>query len=149
MLSPTPRPTATSAWFPASEGPVCTTALHQSGSHMNRRQGVNIEFLARPTANPHLAFATMLMAGIDGIQNKIHPGDAADKDLTTCPLKKRQTSRQSRQAWRWPSVPGGRSRLPHRRRRHWWRLTRTLNSAGGCRALNMTTHPVELTYYSL
>ena len=34
-----------------------------------------------PTANPYLAFAAMLMAGIDGIQNRIHPGDAADKDL--------------------------------------------------------------------
>ena len=34
-----------------------------------------------PTANPYLAFAAMLMAGIDGIQNKIHPGDAADRDL--------------------------------------------------------------------
>ncbi|MEM1110721.1 MAG: glutamate--ammonia ligase [Pseudomonadota bacterium] len=34
-----------------------------------------------PTGNPYLAFAAMLMAGIDGIQNKIHPGDAADKDL--------------------------------------------------------------------
>ena len=34
-----------------------------------------------PTANPYLGFAAMLMAGIDGIQNKIHPGDSADKDL--------------------------------------------------------------------
>ena len=34
-----------------------------------------------PTANPYLAFASMMMAGLDGIQNKIHPGDAADKDL--------------------------------------------------------------------
>jgi len=34
-----------------------------------------------PTANPYLAFAALLMAGIDGIQNKIHPGEAADKDL--------------------------------------------------------------------
>ncbi len=34
-----------------------------------------------PTANPYLAFAAMLMAGLDGIQNKIHPGDAADQDL--------------------------------------------------------------------
>jgi glutamine synthetase len=33
------------------------------------------------TANPYLAFAAMLMAGLDGIQNKIHPGEAADKDL--------------------------------------------------------------------
>ncbi len=37
-----------------------------------------------PTANPYLAFAALLMAGLDGIQNKIHPGDAADKDCTTC-----------------------------------------------------------------
>jgi len=34
-----------------------------------------------PTANPYLAFSAMMMAGLDGIQNKIHPGDAADKDL--------------------------------------------------------------------
>jgi len=33
------------------------------------------------TANPYLAFAAMLMAGLDGIQNQIHPGDASDKDL--------------------------------------------------------------------
>ena len=38
-----------------------------------------------PTANPYLAFAAMLMAGIDGIQNQIHPGDAADKDLYDLP----------------------------------------------------------------
>ena len=33
------------------------------------------------TANPYLAFSAMLMAGLDGIQNKIHPGDSADEDL--------------------------------------------------------------------
>ena len=33
------------------------------------------------TANPYFAFAAMMMAGLDGIQNKIHPGDPADKDL--------------------------------------------------------------------
>jgi glutamine synthetase len=38
-----------------------------------------------PCANPYLAFAAMLMAGLDGIQNKIHPGDAADKDLYDLP----------------------------------------------------------------
>jgi len=38
-----------------------------------------------PTANPYLAFAAMLMAGIDGIENKLHPGDAADKDLYDLP----------------------------------------------------------------
>ena len=34
-----------------------------------------------PTANPYLAFAAMLMAGLDGVQNKIHPGDPSDKNL--------------------------------------------------------------------
>ena len=34
-----------------------------------------------PTANPYLAFAAMLMAGLDGVQNKIHPGDPMDKNL--------------------------------------------------------------------
>ncbi len=34
-----------------------------------------------PGANPYLAFAAMMMAGLDGIKNKIHPGDAADHDL--------------------------------------------------------------------
>jgi glutamine synthetase len=38
-----------------------------------------------PTANPYLAFAAMLMAGLDGIQNRIHPGDAMDKDLYDLP----------------------------------------------------------------
>ena len=37
------------------------------------------------TANPYLCFAAMLMAGLDGIQNKIHPGDAMDKDLYDLP----------------------------------------------------------------
>src|SRR5699024_3252171 len=34
-----------------------------------------------PMANPYLAFSALLMAGLDGIQNKIHPGEAADKNL--------------------------------------------------------------------
>ncbi|MBI4030723.1 MAG: type I glutamate--ammonia ligase [Proteobacteria bacterium] len=38
-----------------------------------------------PLANPYLAFAAMLMAGIDGIQNKIHPGEAMDKNLYELP----------------------------------------------------------------
>ncbi|AEV25450.1 MULTISPECIES: glutamate--ammonia ligase [Azospira] len=38
-----------------------------------------------PIANPYLCFAALLMAGLDGIQNKIHPGDAADKNLYDLP----------------------------------------------------------------
>ena len=38
-----------------------------------------------PSANPYLAYAAMLMAGIDGIQNKIHPGEPGDKDLYDLP----------------------------------------------------------------
>ena len=40
-----------------------------------------------PTANPYLAFAAMLMAGLDGIANKIDPGPAMDKDLYDLPPK--------------------------------------------------------------
>ena len=37
------------------------------------------------TSNPYLAFSAMLMAGLDGIDNKIHPGEASDKDLYDLP----------------------------------------------------------------
>jgi glutamine synthetase len=66
-------------------------------SARNRSASIRIPWVANPkgrrievrfpdsTANPYLGFAAMLMAGIDGIQNKIHPGDAADKDLYDLP----------------------------------------------------------------
>ncbi|HSF47358.1 MAG TPA: type I glutamate--ammonia ligase, partial [Burkholderiales bacterium] len=38
-----------------------------------------------PTTNPYLAFAAMMMAGLDGIHNKIHPGDPVDKNLYDLP----------------------------------------------------------------
>jgi len=40
-----------------------------------------------PTANPYLAFSALMMAGLDGIQNKIHPGEAMDKDLYDLPAE--------------------------------------------------------------
>ncbi len=66
-------------------------------SARNRSASIRIPFVMSPkgrrievrfpdsTANPYLAFAAMLMAGIDGIQNKIHPGDAMDKNLYDLP----------------------------------------------------------------
>jgi len=66
-------------------------------SARNRSASIRIPFVTNPkarrielrfgdsTANPYLCFAAMMMAGIDGIQNKIHPGDAMDKDLYDLP----------------------------------------------------------------
>jgi glutamine synthetase len=68
-------------------------------SARNRSASIRIPFISNPkarrievrfpdpSANPYLAFAAMLMAGLDGIQNKIHPGDAADKDLYDLPAE--------------------------------------------------------------
>src|SRR5581483_313636 len=38
-----------------------------------------------PSANPYIAFAAMLMAGLDGIRNKIEPPEPVDKDLYELP----------------------------------------------------------------
>ncbi|MEN8259751.1 MAG: glutamate--ammonia ligase, partial [Pseudomonadota bacterium] len=66
-------------------------------SARNRSASIRIPFVSNPkarrievrfpdsTANPYLAFPAMVMAGLDGIQNKIHPGDAMDKDLYDLP----------------------------------------------------------------
>ena len=66
-------------------------------SARNRSASVRIPWVSSPkarrievrfpdsTANPYLGFAAMLMAGIDGIKNKIHPGEAMDKDLYDLP----------------------------------------------------------------
>jgi 3-(hydroxyamino)phenol mutase len=66
-------------------------------SARNRSASIRIPFVANPkgrrievrfpdpTANPYLAFAAMMMAGLDGVQNKIHPGDPADKNLYDLP----------------------------------------------------------------
>ena len=47
-----------------------------------------------PTANPYLAFAAMLMAGLDGVKNKIEPPDPIDKDLYDLPPEEAANVRQ-------------------------------------------------------
>ena len=66
-------------------------------SARNRSASIRIPYITNPkarrievrfpdsTANPYLAFAALLMAGLDGIKNKIHPGEAMDKDLYDLP----------------------------------------------------------------
>jgi glutamine synthetase len=66
-------------------------------SARNRSASVRIPFVHSPkarrvevrfpdsTGNPYLAYSAMLMAGLDGIQNKIHPGEPMDKDLYDLP----------------------------------------------------------------
>jgi len=66
-------------------------------SARNRSASIRIPYVSNPKArrievrfpdagsNPYLAFAAMMMAGLDGIQNKIHPGEAMDKDLYDLP----------------------------------------------------------------
>ncbi|WP_045855864.1 glutamate--ammonia ligase [Teredinibacter purpureus] len=78
--------------IPGFEAPVMLAY-----SARNRSASIRIPYVASPKgkriearfpdpiANPYLAFAAMLMAGLDGVKNKIHPGEAADKDLYDLP----------------------------------------------------------------
>ena len=78
--------------IPGFEAPVLLAY-----SARNRSASCRIPFTTSPkgkrvevrfpdaTANPYLAFAAMLMAGLDGIQNKINPGDPMDKNLYDLP----------------------------------------------------------------
>lgn len=54
--------------------------------HTNNPKGRRVEVrFPDPTANPYIAFTALMMAGLDGIQNKIHPGDPMDKNLYDLP----------------------------------------------------------------
>lgn len=106
-----------------------------------------------PSANPYLCFAALLMAGLDGIKNKIHPGDAADKDLYDLPPE---------EAAEIPTVADSLDAALDALDQD-----RDFLTAGGvftndmidsfiaikrieCERVNMTTHPVEFDlYYSV
>lgn len=73
---------------PGFEAPVMLaySALNRSAAirvpYVPNTKGRRIEVrFPDPIANPYLAFSAMLMAGLDGIKNKIHPGEPMDKDL--------------------------------------------------------------------
>ena len=77
---------------PGFEAPVMLaySARNRSAScripHVANPKARRIEIrFPDPMANPYLAFSAMMMAGLDGIQNKIHPGDPMDKDLYDLP----------------------------------------------------------------
>ncbi|MBS4098371.1 MAG: glutamate--ammonia ligase [Sulfuricella sp.] len=77
---------------PGFEAPVMLaySAKNRSASiripHVSNPKARRIETrFPDPSANPYLCFSALLMAGLDGIQNKIHPGDAMDKNLYDLP----------------------------------------------------------------
>jgi glutamine synthetase len=77
---------------PGYEAPVLLaySARNRSAScripHVASPKGKRVEVrFPDPGANPYLGFTAMLMAGLDGIKNKLNPGDAMDKDLYDLP----------------------------------------------------------------
>ena len=77
---------------PHYEAPIklAYSARNRSASiripHVSSPKAIRVEArFPDPAANPYLAFAALLMAGLDGIQNKLHPGDEEDKNLYDLP----------------------------------------------------------------
>jgi glutamine synthetase len=77
---------------PGFEAPVklAYSARNRSASiripHVANPKGRRIEArFPDPSSNPYLCFSALMMAGLDGIENKIHPGEAATKDLYHLP----------------------------------------------------------------
>jgi len=77
---------------PGFEAPInlAYSARNRSAScripYVSNPKGRRVEVrFPDPIANPYLAFAALMMAGLDGVQNKIHPGDPIDKNLYDLP----------------------------------------------------------------
>jgi hypothetical protein len=94
-----------------------------------------------PSANPYLCFAALLMAGLDGIKNKIDPGEPMDKDLYDLPPEELEgiptVCGSLREAM---ESSGGRSRLPAGRRRVHQGPDRGLHGAQVGRDLRLRAH---------
>lgn len=145
---------------PGFEAPVMLaySARNRSASiripYITNPKARRVEFrFPDPSANPYLCFSALMMAAIDGIQNKIHPGDAADKDLYDLPPE---------EAAEIPTVCSSLEQALEA-----LDADRTFLTAGGVftddmidayialkksdiEKLNMTTHPVEFElYYSV
>src|SRR6186997_2727474 len=77
---------------PGFEAPInlAYSARNRSASiripHVANPKGRRVEArFPDPLSNPYLCFSALLMAGLDGVENKIHPGEAASKDLYHLP----------------------------------------------------------------
>jgi glutamine synthetase len=142
---------------PGFEAPVnlAYSALNRSAAirvpYSPNAKGKRIEVrFPDPACNPYLAFSAMLMAGLDGIENKIHPGDAIDKNLYLL---------ESGEAQKIPSVCGTlQEALDNLKKDHDYLLKgKVFNDdllAGyyelkqqEVNYLNTTTHPVEFEMY--
>ena len=108
-----------------------------------------------PLANPYLCFAALMMAGLDGVQNKIHPGEAATKDLYHLPPEE-----DALVPTVCSSLEQALDNLADKEKRAFLTkggvFTDSMLDAyielkrGEVQRLNMTTHPVEFDmYYSL
>jgi glutamine synthetase len=78
------------AYSQRNRSAICRIPIYSKSPKAKR-----IEFRAPdPSSNPYLTFAALLMAGLDGIQNRIDPGDPADKDLYELPPEEAKMIKQ-------------------------------------------------------
>ena len=69
------------AWSARNRSAACRIPMYSNSPKAKR-----VEFRCPdPSCNPYLAFSAMLMAGLDGIKNKIDPGEATDKNIYDLP----------------------------------------------------------------
>jgi glutamine synthetase len=78
------------AYSQRNRSAICRIPVYSKSPKAKR-----IEFRAPdPSCNPYLCFAALLMAGLDGIQNQIDPGEPMDKDLYALPPEEARKVRQ-------------------------------------------------------